>query len=1379
MSTQIVELVLRAKNEAAKVFTEVEKTAKDTKKVIDQTVNNTNQSKQPTYFVKLIDTLVKSTKRARELNKNLKETKMFNFNAVTSGIKKMGTELKKTREEAEKVSETFDEITETGDMLVQGSALPTLIATAGATSYANFSRAVSEVNTLLDGTLERQQILESEVLAVSSAYGIDALEVANGYYQAISSGATNSANAVEFLSIAAKTAIGGVTDLGTAVGGIATIVNAFQLEANEAGDAANALFIAVRAGRTTIGELSTSIADAAPLAATLGVEFEELLSAVAALTTAGTPTSQAITQIRSAMDALISQKGINVLFQELGYESSAAAIRAEGLGFALKAVRDAANGSESALIEMLGTQEAMGAVLALTGNQADKFAEIMTSMGEDTTAANRAFAAMDQVFGRTLDKTLTNLANLFVVLGERLAPFATVLLEAVSDLAVALTNLMEEFPTLSSVILGTIAAITLLTTTIGLGLAVVGRLGKGLTLLKGLLEAAAVAFGVTSISAQGLIAVVGRLALALGAVGAGVTLVLLVRDFIRLGWEVKKANDRVVEAQGELWRLQKAFPDANDMNIEAIREYNDLTKEQIEIIQEQQKQRMLINNAEIATLTAQREISAADWDRINALRAQNKIILANDAVLRATMAQRNKDFEKYSNEQLQAEQKRINEAIDGNRKLAKQALIANDPEAVRALNQEYEKYLSLLEIILTQLKANGIETDQVIDRLGLMARGYAQSAEAAADFRTAVESGLQSDFDAAIAQIELIQSGLTSAYDRGAIGAEDFVLANRELAADRLAIERQYEQDLRAQFERERKVREENIKKFSTSEKTKHEDLRKLQRETEQFMTESYRKEAQAAIDARQKAFSEYQKYADKVRSLEDSIAQTQRDKETAIRELRRQGYTDLRAYQDKEREIAELNGKIQQAIDSRNFELAEEYARRQISLAGQLSTEVKENGNVVISEQEAINRAIGGTEQGYDNLSKAQQAQADQARAQAELQLQLYKSLDSTLKGIQKTLYALATGSELVIDIDENTEEVNAAIARYREILDDGATFKVNPEVDSASEDQTARELDLMQKKNEDQYGSVRIATYADTGEFEQEVFTITNGDQYAASVTVKAEDGQYYATVDRLTAEGFIVEGKPTLVQGDLEAYYRDFEASVRKNPPKADVSIDKAKSKKDIDTAVNAIDPPEISTPLTTDTDPAMEQLNSFAEKASELVTMSKHVINVDNSAVNAAKAANANNTSSTHTIYVRRVEQRASGGLMGSLSFPRKSRYISGKGTTTSDDIPAMLSRNEYVHKATAVKKYGLGFMNAINYGAIPKELIDYLMRGGGIPQFNSGGAVGMSNQALAQPQRGLPPQTLNLAFPSGNSVQLQGAPDQVQSLIDELRRDQRQ
>lgn len=41
------------------------------------------------------------------------------------------------------------------------------------------------------------------------------------------------------------------------------------------------------------------------------------------------------------------------------------------------------------------------------------------------------------------------------------------------------------------------------------------------------------------------------------------------------------------------------------------------------------------------------------------------------------------------------------------------------------------------------------------------------------------------------------------------------------------------------------------------------------------------------------------------------------------------------------------------------------------------------------------------------------------------------------------------------------------------------------------------------------------------------------------------------------------------------------------------------------------------------------------------------------------------------------------------------------YISGPGSSTSDSIPARLSDGEYVVKASSVKKYGVGMMNAIN------------------------------------------------------------------------------
>jgi hypothetical protein len=41
------------------------------------------------------------------------------------------------------------------------------------------------------------------------------------------------------------------------------------------------------------------------------------------------------------------------------------------------------------------------------------------------------------------------------------------------------------------------------------------------------------------------------------------------------------------------------------------------------------------------------------------------------------------------------------------------------------------------------------------------------------------------------------------------------------------------------------------------------------------------------------------------------------------------------------------------------------------------------------------------------------------------------------------------------------------------------------------------------------------------------------------------------------------------------------------------------------------------------------------------------------------------------------------------------------YVTGPGTSTSDSIPAMLSKGEYVIKASAVGAYGVDFMNAIN------------------------------------------------------------------------------
>jgi hypothetical protein len=41
------------------------------------------------------------------------------------------------------------------------------------------------------------------------------------------------------------------------------------------------------------------------------------------------------------------------------------------------------------------------------------------------------------------------------------------------------------------------------------------------------------------------------------------------------------------------------------------------------------------------------------------------------------------------------------------------------------------------------------------------------------------------------------------------------------------------------------------------------------------------------------------------------------------------------------------------------------------------------------------------------------------------------------------------------------------------------------------------------------------------------------------------------------------------------------------------------------------------------------------------------------------------------------------------------------YVAGPGSATSDSIPAMLSNGEYVIKAAAVDRYGVGFFDSLN------------------------------------------------------------------------------
>ena len=117
-------------------------------------------------------------------------------------------------------------------------------------------------------------------------------------------------------------------------------------------------------------------------------------------------------------------------------------------------------------------------------------------------------------------------------------------------------------------------------------------------------------------------------------------------------------------------------------------------------------------------------------------------------------------------------------------------------------------------------------------------------------------------------------------------------------------------------------------------------------------------------------------------------------------------------------------------------------------------------------------------------------------------------------------------------------------------------------------------------------------------------------------------------------------------------------------------------------------------------------------------------------------------------------------------------------VSGPGTSTSDSILARLSNGEYVVKAAAVRKYGKGFMDAINSGVV--NFKGYAT-GGLVEAVNS--LSGMSGPTL-QPALaggigvsggGSSGRPLNLVLPSGQVIRTTTSESTAKRLEKDLRR----
>ncbi|MFJ4412975.1 phage tail tape measure protein [Streptomyces sp. NPDC088925] len=312
-----------------------------------------------------------------------------------------------------------------------------------------------------------------QIVALSTELPQTAEQLAQGLYQVVSTG-FDGAEAMQILRVAAEGASAGLTTSETSARALLGVLKAYGLEAGDAADVMDVMFKTVDLGVISFEELAQQLGDVVPMAAAAGVEFDDLSSALAAITLAGIPAAESATALNMLMTRLMKPTGeLRDAIHDLGYESAASAVEQDGLYVVVNKLNKAAGGTAEGLAVMWKDIRATRAALALGAADGDNYAATYAGIANEVQragATQKAYAIQTDTVAGQWQLARNQAAALGMDLGRALLPALKVVGESVNVYVSALNGL----PGPAKEALGVTAALTVALLLLGAGATKVG-----------------------------------------------------------------------------------------------------------------------------------------------------------------------------------------------------------------------------------------------------------------------------------------------------------------------------------------------------------------------------------------------------------------------------------------------------------------------------------------------------------------------------------------------------------------------------------------------------------------------------------------------------------------------------------------------------------------------------------------------------------------------------------------------------------------------------------------------------------------------------------------------------------------------------------------
>lgn len=323
-------------------------------------------------------------------------------------------------------------------LVLGAGAAATVIGVESVKAAANYQTALTQLVTGAGETSKGLKTVHDQLLKMSGPMAETATDMAKAMYP-IESAGFHAANGVRILRASIQGAKADGAQITTVADAVTTALKSYSLSSRNATKVTDAMVAAVGEGKTRMEDLAASLGNVLPSAAALNIPLQQVLGAMATMTSQGTDAAKASQYLRFAMASLANptskaQKELAAL--GLTSQQLADATAQKGLTGAFNLLEDAVGnkfprGSAqylAALSNIVGGTRGMQAALELTGKHLQTFQDNTNRVSDAMGHAGKnveGWGTYTKTFQYNLDSAKGALHSLEIQLGEKLLPTAT------------------------------------------------------------------------------------------------------------------------------------------------------------------------------------------------------------------------------------------------------------------------------------------------------------------------------------------------------------------------------------------------------------------------------------------------------------------------------------------------------------------------------------------------------------------------------------------------------------------------------------------------------------------------------------------------------------------------------------------------------------------------------------------------------------------------------------------------------------------------------------------------------------------------------------------------------------------------------------------